>query len=66
MIARILSHFGYHKQKVNYFPHFRMSDFGIGPISDDAGKFRCDVCKRYRDDVSISPGDGYAECGDCR
>lgn len=56
------------RMRPTVIPRFSMSDFGIGPIqkvSNGRTIFRCDSCKQYREDVTISPGDGYAECGDC-
>lgn len=58
-----------HKKPV-YIPRFDLAnDFGLGTKNikqpDGSTWFRCDACGKYKPDVSISPGDGYAECESC-
>lgn len=59
------------KESVLFVPRFTESDFGFSPRKkeDEDGNtlIMCDACKKFLPymEVSVSPGDGYAECDNC-
>lgn len=76
LTEHVLKQLGYVKVRDNLrpgdiFPHFTESDFGFSPMkrTDDKGQtlIKCDECGQYKPytEVSVSPGDGWAECKEC-